>query len=95
MVPRIAGQAKRRGHRGGEFLRHRPRHAGDAPGQFAACDVRDSTKQAIPSLTGLVAFATIGVACTVVGLAGLALWLADVFQARPGIVMISSPWPGW
>ena len=45
-------------------------------------------KQAIPSLIGLVAFATIGVACTVVGLAGLALWLAEVFQARPGIVMI-------
>jgi len=56
--------------------------------QLAACDLRDSMKQAIPSLIGLVAFATIGVACTVVGLAGLALWLAEVFQARPGIVMI-------
>lgn len=58
--------------------------------QLAACDVRDSTKQAIPSLAGLIAFAIIGVACTVVGLAGLALWLADVFQARPGIVMMAT-----
>ena len=56
--------------------------------QLAACDVRDSTKQAIPSLVGLIAFATIGVASTVVGLAGLVLWLADVFQARPGIAMM-------
>jgi len=56
--------------------------------RLAAMDLRDSTKQAIPSLVGLVAFGTIGAACTVVGLAGLALWLAEVFQARPGIVMI-------
>jgi len=56
--------------------------------QLAACDLRDSMKQAIPSLVGLIAFGTIGVACTVVGLAGLALWLAEAFQARPGIVMI-------
>jgi hypothetical protein len=56
--------------------------------RLAAYDLRDSTKQAIPSLVGLVAAGTIGAACTVVGLAGLALWLAEVFQARPGIVMM-------
>ena len=56
--------------------------------RLAACDLRDSTKQAIPSLVGLIAAGTIGAACTVVGLAGLSLWLAEVFQARPGIVMM-------
>jgi uncharacterized membrane protein YqjE len=56
--------------------------------RLAACDLRDSTRQAIPSLVGMIAFGTIGVACTVVGLAGLALWLAEVFQARTGIVMM-------
>jgi hypothetical protein len=56
--------------------------------RLAACDLRDSMKQAIPSLVGLIAFGIIGVAGMVVGLAGLALWLAEVFQARPGIVMM-------
>jgi len=56
--------------------------------RLAAIDLRDSAKQAIPSLIGLLTFAIIGVACAVVGLAGLALWLAEVFQARPGIVMV-------
>jgi len=56
--------------------------------QLAACDMRDCAKQAVPSLAGLIAFGTIGVASTVVGLAGLALWLAEVFQARPGITMM-------
>lgn len=56
--------------------------------ELAACDFRDSMRQAIPSLVGLVAFGTVGVACTVVGLSGLALWLAEVYQTRPGIVMI-------
>jgi hypothetical protein len=56
--------------------------------RLAACDLRESSKQAIPSLAGLIAFGVVAVASTVVGLAGLALWLAEVLQARPGIVMM-------
>jgi hypothetical protein len=56
--------------------------------RLAAYDLRDSTKSATPAIAGLVAFATIAAASTVVGLAGLALWLTTVLQVQAGIVMM-------
>jgi hypothetical protein len=56
--------------------------------QLAAYDLRDSMRSATPAIAGLVAFGTIAAASTVVGLAGLALWLATVLQMQAGIMMM-------
>jgi Putative Actinobacterial Holin-X, holin superfamily III len=56
--------------------------------RLAAYDLRDSMKSAAPAIASLVAFATIAAASTVVGLAGLALWLATVLQMQAGLVMM-------
>jgi hypothetical protein len=45
-------------------------------------------RSATPAIAGLVAFGTIAAASTVVGLAGLALWLASILQVQAGIVMM-------
>jgi hypothetical protein len=56
--------------------------------RLAAYDLRESMKSAIPALGGLVAFGTIAAASIVVGLVGLALWLATVLQVQAGVVMM-------
>jgi uncharacterized membrane protein YqjE len=56
--------------------------------RLVAYDLRESMKSAAPAIAGLVVFATIAVASTVIGLAGLALWLATVLQVQAGIVMM-------
>jgi hypothetical protein len=56
--------------------------------RLAAYDLRESMKSATPAIAGLVVFGTIVAASTVVGLAGLSLWLATVLQVQAGIVMM-------
>jgi Putative Actinobacterial Holin-X, holin superfamily III len=56
--------------------------------RLAACDLRESTKVAIPILAGLTVSSIIAVASAVVGLAGIALWLATVLNVQAGIVMM-------
>jgi Putative Actinobacterial Holin-X, holin superfamily III len=56
--------------------------------RLAAYDLRESMKSAAPAIAGLVTFATIAAASTVIGLAGLALWLATVLRVQAGIVMM-------
>jgi hypothetical protein len=56
--------------------------------RLATCDLRESTRIAAPLVAGLVALATIGLASTVLGLLGLALWLAQAMDLQPGIVMM-------
>jgi Putative Actinobacterial Holin-X, holin superfamily III len=56
--------------------------------RLAAYDLRDSMRSATPAIAGMVAFATVAAASTVVGLAGLALWLATVLQVQAGIVLM-------
>jgi len=56
--------------------------------RLAAYDLRESMKGAAPAIAGLVTFATIAAASTVIGLAGLALWLATILQMQAGLVMM-------
>jgi hypothetical protein len=56
--------------------------------RLAALDLRESMTHATPILTGLIIFGTIAAASTVVGLAGVSLWLADILKVQPGLVMM-------
>lgn len=56
--------------------------------RLAACDLRDSARASAPIIAGLVIFGTIAAAGVVLGLAGLAWWLASVLQVQVGIVMM-------
>lgn len=56
--------------------------------RLAAADLREALLRAAPTLGGLVMLGLVAVAGMAVLLAGLALWLADVLAARPGLVMM-------
>ena len=56
--------------------------------RLAACDLKDSTRASSPLIAGLVIAGTIAASSVVLGLAGLAWWLASVFQVQVGIVMM-------
>ena len=85
-----ARQAKRRGYRGGQLLRCRPRHTGHAPG--AARRLRRArqheTGDPEPGRLDRPRDHRRGLHGGRPGRPGL--WLADAFQARPGIVMMAT-----
>jgi hypothetical protein len=56
--------------------------------RLAACDLRASAKAATPIVAGLVVLGIIAGASMVVGLAGMALWLATLLNIQAGIVMM-------
>jgi hypothetical protein len=56
--------------------------------RLASYDLRESMKRATPVIAGLIVFGIIAAASIVIGLAGLALWLATLLQVQVGIVMM-------
>ena len=56
--------------------------------RLTACDLRDSAKAATPIVAGLTVFWIIAGASAVVGLAGIALWLATILNVQASIVMM-------
>jgi hypothetical protein len=57
--------------------------------RLAACDLKESAKAGTPILAGLAALTLIAAASAVVGLAGMALWLATILSVQAGIVMMA------
>jgi sensor histidine kinase regulating citrate/malate metabolism len=56
--------------------------------RLAACDLRDSARVATPILAGMTFFGIIAAASVVIGLMGVALWLAAILNIQPYIVMM-------